>query len=346
MKGFFRLFVIVGLFSLGMSSAHAAALYIDPAFSSLNRADGIKLAVRLDVDEETQECVNAVDAVITYTDNISPEDISIGDSIFNVWVESPVINKEERTITFAGGLPNGYCGRVIGDPRLTNTLVELIFRSPGFAVGGADESSVARVTFQSETTAYLNDGLGTKAQLSLYGAQIDLNKTAGSEVLDPWGDEVSEDIFPPRQFSIDIERIPPEYGKYFATFNSSDKETGIDHYEIIEEPISQLGSFKWGRADAPWITTRSPYQLRDQSLNSVIRVKAVDKAGNEYIATVIPGDDKRSTPIGYFIIGIGSIIILLLLIGIALTMWRARKQKKSSKEASSLDDERKEDETV
>ena len=32
------------------------------------------------------------------------------------------INKENRTVTFAGGIPNGYCGRVNGDPKLTNII--------------------------------------------------------------------------------------------------------------------------------------------------------------------------------------------------------------------------------
>ena len=99
----FAFFVLLG----SARVVDAASLYIDPAFPTLNMGDSVTLAVRLDTDEEADECVNAVDGVLTYSENLSPVDVSIGDSIFSMWVEQPKIDKEKRTITFAGGIPNG-----------------------------------------------------------------------------------------------------------------------------------------------------------------------------------------------------------------------------------------------
>ena len=335
-RSVWTLLAVPVLFFASVSSAFAASLYIDPAFSGLSRGDAVTLSVRLDVDQESGECINAVDGVIKYSENIAPVDISVGDSIFNVWVEQPVINKAERTITFAGGLPNGYCGRISGDPRLTNTLVKLIFRSPGFSIGtgASNGSTTATVEFAPETTAYLNDGFGTKAELGLYGASIDLSSTAGTELKDPWRDAVVTDLLPPEEFSIDLERVPPETGNYHIIFNTTDKQTGIDHYEVMEEPSSKFMAFEWGRADAPWIVTRNnAYELKDQSLNSTIRVKALDKAGNEYIATLLPEESMRSLSTTHFVLGGGAIMIALLLIMIIGTMLVSLQKRKNRREA-------------
>ena len=149
MRFLFALFLLLGL----TSNAEAASLYMDPSTATLNRGDAVTISVRLDTDEAAGECVNAIDGIITYDPSITPVDISVGKSIFPIWVEAPVINKEKHTITFAGGIPNGYCGRIAGDPRLTNSLVKLIFRSPGFSIGGGSGSSTATVAFTPETTA-------------------------------------------------------------------------------------------------------------------------------------------------------------------------------------------------
>ncbi len=312
----------IGVFLLPLQSVFSAALYIDPSSSTIFRGDAIELSVRLDTDEAVRECVNAVDAIITYPESIVPVDVSVGDSILSMWVERPTINAEARTITFAGGIPNGYCGRVIGDPRLTNTLATIIFRSPGFMIGGGGAAgAVADIAFAPETSAYLNDGLGTKAELALYGASITLDSNAGTGIVDPWREAVSEDTIPPEQFSITLEKDTKAFsGKYYIVFNTTDKQTGIDQYQVMEEALADFSAFAWGRADAPWIEARSPYVLDDQSLNSVIRVKAIDKAGNEYVATLIPDESMRTLTewqmINYALVAglllIGMMVVFLL----------------------------------
>lgn len=333
-SGFFATLFFSVLIVIPQSS-HAASLYIDPAMSEIYRGDAIELSVRLDTDEAAGECINAVDAVISYSANITPVDISLGNSIFSMWVQEPVINQEEKTISFAGGIPNGYCGRVQGDPRLTNTIATMIFRSPGFSIGGGDaDEGIAKVSFTDFTTAYVNDGLGTKAELSTYGTQISLNKKAGPGIVDPWRQAVSEDTQPPEEFSIFLEKEDLAFsGKYYISFNTTDKQTGIDQYQVMEQPLAEFGTFSWGRADAPWIVTRSPYTLKDQSLNSIIRVKAVDKAGNEYVATLLPEESMRTISreqiTTFVIFGIMAIIVLCCLAIIVAVVRRQLKKRKA-----------------
>lgn len=266
---------------------------MSPTSQEVQRGDTISVALRLDTDED--ECVNAVDGVVTYSSNIEPVDTSRGNSILSVWVEDPVIDKENRQITFAGGIPNGYCGRVAGDPRLTNTVIELMFRSPGMVVGAANDSNTASVSFAPETQVYLNDGFGTVAPLTTYGTTIDLTKTAGNRVANEWSERVAADTTPPEAFSIFLERSPNAFSnRHYIVFNTTDKQSGIDHYEVIEEPLSEQNYFSWGAETAPWVEARSPYVLKDQSLNSTIRVRAIDKAGNEYIASLVPDTSQRT----------------------------------------------------
>ncbi|MBY0538366.1 transmembrane domain-containing protein [Patescibacteria group bacterium] len=324
-----RYILLAVVFLVSASMVEAATLYMDPNTVSLNRGDAAKISIRLDTDEAAGECINAIDAVISYSDNIIPVDISVGKSILPIWVENPVINKENNTISFAGGIPNGYCGRVQGDPNLTNTLVEIFFRAPGMQVGGGEARSQATVQFTDETTAYLNDGAGTPASLQKIGANFTLGDNVGSEILDPWSGDVQSDDAPPEEFSASVEMID---NKWFVVFNTTDKQTGISHYEVIEETYSQSKLFDFGAATAPGVETRSPHLLKDQSRNSVVRVRAIDKAGNEYVATVPVDESARRFSITPELMVMAGIAITGVLILLGLVYWfiRRRRAKKNT----------------
>ncbi|MEM9336228.1 MAG: hypothetical protein AAGA35_00020 [Patescibacteria group bacterium] len=303
---------------------------MDPSSATINRGDSVSVNIRVDTDEAAGECINVIDGVISYSDSIVPVDISLGQSIFSVWVEEPTINEADNTITFAGGIPNGYCGRIAGDPRLTNTIATLIFRSPGLQVGGEDDRNSARIEFTDDSAVYLNDGRGTRASLQTFGTTITLNDTIGRGIDDEWLDAVAADEQAPNAFSIQLERDEIAFdGNYFITFSTSDKQTGISHYEVLEEPLTDLARFTWSGTDAPWIRTRSPYVLQDQTLNSTIFVRAIDKAGNEYVARLVPDSDLRTaTPekAAYYgiMIAVGAVLIALIVTGIVIVIRRRR----------------------
>ncbi len=293
------------------------------------------VSVRLDPGQD--ECVNAVDGVITYTENIVPVDISRGNSIFSLWVEEPVINKENRTITFAGGIPNGYCGRIAGDPRLTNNVVDLLFQSPGLQIGSSESGNTVSVDFAPETNVYLNDGFGTIAPLQAFGTEVTLTREAGSAIDNPWQETVNADTFPPEQFSITLERTPNAFSnKYFITFNTTDKQSGIDHYEVMEEPLEARNLFAWGAADAPWIIAKSPYILDDQSLNSTIRVRAIDKSGNEYIATYVPEESVRTVSDEQKILIAVAVVGGVVFVGLLLGLWFLFRHLRNKRHESQL----------
>ncbi len=327
MKSFFGLLCLLAVFAY-TAPALAATLYIDPSTATLNRGDAKTLAIRLDTNEAEGECINAIDGVLTYDASIVPVDVSLGSSILSMWVEKPTIDKENRRITFAGGIPNGYCGRVEGDPRLTNVLFELIVRAPGLQVGGGEASNQALVQFAPETTVYLNDGLGTKLAAGTLGTTLTLSPSIGSEIVDEWREEVAADTIPPEEFSIGLFKDEFAFeGKYVIEFNTTDKQTGISRYEVIEESEKEAGLFNFGAATAPWVEARSPYVLKDQSLNSTIRVRAIDKAGNEYVASLAPQNSgTKAVWLPYVLIGAALLVVVLALLTVILTIRRRRRK--------------------
>jgi hypothetical protein len=316
----FRLaFLGLLVWSLSPAISYGAYLYIDPGEVSLLRGDSAIFTIRIDTDEN--ECINTIDATLEYDEGVRAVDVSSGDSILNVWVEPPTINHELRTVTLAGGLPGGYCGRALGDPGLSNVVASIVFQSPGFAIGG-DAIAAPRVRFSDTTRVLLNDGLGTDANLRTSEALITLLNEPGEMQNNAWGTQVSDDKTPPADFTITLSREETAFSnQYFVSWNSADKQTGIDHYEIMEEPLEDLYAFTWGRADAPWKTAESPYVLVDQTLNSTIRVKAIDKAGNETISVLIPNETLRTLSQNRIItlsLVAGVTFISLLLIGYVL----------------------------
>jgi hypothetical protein len=338
MKNVVPILCVQAFLFFAIPSAHAATLYLDPNQAQLNRGDSITVSVRLDTNED--ECVNAIDGVITYTENIQPVDISRGNSIFSMWVEEPIINKADRTITFAGGIPNGYCGRIPGDPRLTNNVVDLVFQSPGLQIGSSESGNMVQLAFDQKTTVYLNDGFGTIASTTFFGTTIDLTRQPGPAINNPWGDKVTNDNIFPEAFSITLERTPNAFSNnYFITFNTTDKQSGIDHYEVIEEPLDSKNLFGWGAETAPWIEAKSPYVLEDQSLNSTIRVRAIDKAGNEYIATYVPNEAERSISVeNIVILGVLAVVGVLVLAGLVILFTYIRNKRKQKQVQSEDDD--------
>ena len=333
--------ILTALFLLYAPVVHGATLYVDPGVGTLFRGDALTASVRLMPDNTQGECINALDVVLTYTDNIQPVDVSIGRSILNVWIEPPVINKDNKTITFAGGIPNGYCGRVDGDPRLTNIIAEVIFRSPGMMIGGSDDIT-ARIDFAPETQVLLNDGQGTRAPLTTLGGTFTLDPNPGTGITDTWREDVRADNLPPEEFSIALEKDPEGIyfnGKNFIVFGTTDKQTGLSHYEVMEESVLEFSKFAWGGTDANWTRTESPYVLEDQSLNSIIRVKAIDKAGNEYIATLIPDESQQTISRNELYTYAAAGGLLLVFLGLLVVTFVVVRKRRRTKVEGDLDED-------
>ena len=258
-----RLIALTSLTMLLPFLASASTLYMDPKSGTYGPGDTFIVNVRLNTDDT--QCLNAAQVNIEYpTSVLRAVDFSRGNSIFSLWISDPKIDTDAGSITFAGGVPGGYCGRIPGDPALSNIIGTIVFS----VVSSSSKSAV--VHFAPGTSVYKNDGLGTALVPTLSVATITIAPIA-QLTSNPWIDEVKSDIAPPEPFTVQAESQRDVFdGKYFIVFSTVDKQSGVDHYEIAQ--------------GASWVHIASPYVLKDQSLKN-IEVRAIDKAGNIRIGT-------------------------------------------------------------
>jgi len=165
------------------------------------------------------------------------------------------------------------------------------------------------LSFNDSLSLFLNDGKGTeispeKQTLSIFVSE----RPRDVELRDEWQDIINEDKTPPEPFEPAVARDRTIFSnKYFVSFFTTDKDSGLAYYEIKEG----------GRN---FVLAESPYLLRDQSLEGVIQIKAVDKAGNERITHVIP---PARPPYGkYILLILGGLLVL----GLIATLFRLIKR--------------------
>lgn len=265
-------------------AAHAAKIYLDPATGKY--PPGVVFGVDVRLNTDRTQCVNAAEVDISYPkDQLQAVAASNGNSIFSVWVKQPTIYKEYGVISFIGGLPGGYCGRVSGDPSLSNKLATLYFK---FATSTPTSTlpQAAQLTFLSGTQAVLNDGLGTVASLTYAGASYALLQKGQYVPVNTWENAIVSDTAPPEPFTIGIYQDPSLFNnQWFAVFSTTDKQTGVDHYEVAEVSPTDLteSQSQWN-----WVRAVSPYLLKDQTRTDIIAVRAIDAAGNARVATYVP----------------------------------------------------------
>lgn len=310
--------VLVVVYACMALPAYAAHLHLAPASVSENRLDTFYIPVRIDAQGE---CINAVDVAIAYDPTeLSVRDISTGDSILTLWTSWPTIEKdadgrEVGRVTFSGGTPGGYCGRVEGDPGRTDTLATLVISGVPQALQ-AGEATTTSLIMEPISAVYRHDGSGEKASLTLLGADLILVQSTSTPT-DVWLTDVRADTIAPEFFEITLVRGPSTgHERHYIVFSTTDKQSGIDHYEVLETDPDRFGFLSWLPQAAYWARVESPYVLRDQHLRSKIMVKAVDKNGNERVAVYTPPVSliaELSRPV--------NIVLLLVVAGIALVVW-------------------------
>lgn len=93
-------------------------------------------------------------------------------------------------------------------------------------------------------------------------------KLPGEEWSNPVTRRVMIDSTPPQNLELEVGQDPSVFGgEHFLSFSATDETSGIDYYEVKE------GNMNWEEGS-------SPYLLKNQELNQVILVRAVDRAGN------------------------------------------------------------------
>ncbi len=307
---FLRIALGVLFLTLLPGVASAASLSLDPATGTYGPGDTFIETIRIDNDGD---CINAANVALTYPkDTLRAVDFSRGDSILSLWAVEPRIDTAQGTVVFAGGIPGGYCGRIAGDAALSNVLGEVIFTVIGAA------AKTAAIHFSPASAVYLNDGAGTLAKLTTHDDTVAIAPTAQLSN-NQWLSDVANDHTPPQPFVIQVESTSGVFGgRYYIVFSTTDKESGLDHYEIFE--------------NGAWRHVASPYLLKNQSLLGVgdIQVRAIDKAGNIRMGTYSPAlTPKRQLSFTDFIPFV-IVTLVSLLIGISWYLehrkWKARRE--------------------
>ena len=275
--------VIIG-FILFPAVSLAAILYLEPVQGEYYQEDTFIVEIRLNTEGEY---INTVKTDLKFSEDIlEVKDLSKGNSVLTLWVKTPAFSNQAGTISFIGGVPAGYQG-------WDGLLGRIIFE--------AKKEGKVEINFQEDYQVFLNDGFGTPAELTTKGVILTILPEKLEIPRDEWLRQLEKDTISPEAFDIEIIQDPSIFErKYFIIFSTTDKQTGLDYYEIKE------GEKDWQRGE-------SPYLLEDQSLESIIKVKAIDKAGNERTVLIGPlrFPEKRFP---YW-------IIILILMGGAI-IWR------------------------
>ncbi len=293
-----KFFLLITFFLTFPLLVSAAILYLEPSSGEYHQDDTFIVKMRIDTEGE---CINTVKANLSFSQNVlKAVEFSTGNSILTLWLQSPEINQNEGKISFVGGVPGGFCGALPGEPGKPNLLGKIIFK-----VKETTEKKEAILKFLEESQVLLNDGFGTPAKLSFRNANFEILPGKSKIQLKEWKEELEKDNVPPEPFEIKFIKDSMIFGgKWFIVFFTVDKQSGIDHYEVKE-----------GKGD--WKIAKSPYLLEDQDLKSIIKVKAVDKAGNERIVEWVPKKEMFSW---------WTIVIILIIFMIIVVIWKLKKK--------------------
>jgi hypothetical protein len=257
------------------------AAIIEPKIEAREVKKGEFIVVPIYLDTQFEE-INAVEVYVNFSNNLVFRDYLDGNSIITHWIEKPHlqssdVRRPQIQIEFSGIVAGGISGRNLD-------LVNLIFE--------AKETGIAKIEIDEKSKVLLNDGLGTKTKLIVLSQSfkvLDAQGLSRSELALLLGKLKIRDNFPPEPFKIYLVKNNEIFnGKYYITFETKDKQSGVAYYEISEKPITFIFLAKPDIKNLSFKKAESPYVLEDQSLRSYVIVKAVDKAGNERVEILYP----------------------------------------------------------
>lgn len=297
-------YLLVFVVLLLPGAAQAATLSLETEHDVYGVGDTFIATVRVDNEAE---CLNAAEVALAYpTDVLRAVDFSRGDSIFSLWVAEPKLDTDAGRVSFSGGVPGGYCGRVQGDPAESNILGKVVFT----VIDAPREE--AEISFAPSTRVYLHDGLGSVAQVAFAAASFAL-EDAPTLVRNPWLDAVRADTVAPEPFGIEVRSDRDVFGgKYYIVFSTTDKQSGLDHYEIAE--------------GGAWKQIASPYVVKARAIDDGLIVRAIDKAGNARVAdfdphTIPPRQYTYAELVSY------GLFFLIALVAILIRLHLARRDR-------------------
>lgn len=269
----------------------ASTLYIDTDHTDFFVGDTILFRVRIDSGNTD---INAVEGEVSLdysADAVSLTDINTAGSKFSLWPAKPFPSENNTSISFVGGSPGGLLSK---DAIVFNLVLKL--------------QKAGQITLSPyKIGVYLNDGKGTKDAVGVRDLTINvLPEKSDAPSADDWDAIIANDKAAPESFKVTLGKDHSIFdNQYFISFFTTDAQSGVAYYEVQE-------------GGSGYVRTESPYLLQDQSLKNLIKVKAIDKAGNERIEEFMP-----STPTAPLDKNVAFwIVVLLVITVISYVFWK------------------------
>jgi hypothetical protein len=296
-----KIYFILALSAIFLpSSVFASSIYIDTSSTDFYVGDTIMFSVRIDSENKN---INAVEGSVLMnypTDLVSLTGINVSGSKFSLWPGKPLPSESNTSIYFAGGSPGGLNSK---DAIVFNIVLKL--------------QQVGQIILTpSNIGVYLNDGKGTKDNASVKNLVIDvLPQKTDSQSVDDWSNLISNDKTPPEPFLIYLGQEGSVFdGRKFLSFSTTDEQSGIAYYEVIE-------------GDLPPVRSNDTYILQEQNESVNVTVIAYDSAGNTresmYTSPASPN---------YVVYVVWFVILLFILAFIILLVFIFRKMRKTKNE--------------
>lgn len=271
--------ILLAVFLPG-ATARAATFSIEMPRESIRPGDTLTANVFLDTGGEH---VNAYEGTLSFPEEfLSVKSVRDGGSIITVWLERPA--SRAGGIHFSGITPGGYAG----ERGLIFSVVFLVKKEGGGAIT------------LKEGRALLNTGDGAEAFVTSVPSRFSIAESAPTGMSEEEKDTTRPENFTP----IFVEGVEVFEGKKFIVFATQDKGVGMDRYEVCEGIIGACA------------VAESPHLLARQKADVLIRVKAVDGAGNERTEFLFT-DSARIRYAGW--------ILLTILMGAALGVYIRRR---------------------
>ncbi len=193
------------------------------------------------------ESINAIEAVVHIPTGINIQNINTGHSAVLIWIQSPQLDNNARTISFSGISPGGFQGK------------QDLFSF----TGDLTEGDLSRFQY-SAVSAYKNDGSGSSTPVEISAIPA----------------EIPQDISPPEPFKPVIGSSQDLFnGQRFVSFATQDKDLGVSKYEFAS-------TWLFNPSGGDWQVVTSPQELKSLDLFKKIYIRASDSAGNYRIGEI------------------------------------------------------------
>ncbi|OHA24380.1 MAG: hypothetical protein A3H57_03580 [Candidatus Taylorbacteria bacterium RIFCSPLOWO2_02_FULL_43_11] len=254
------------MFAVITHGVFAQAVSVVKSDTALSAGDSFVVELRLNTDGQK---INAAEGILKTSDNLSIEGTRYGDSILSLWPATPRVSDKKKVLSFTGGVPGGYSGS-------NGLLLSFLVRA-----NAAGDSFVSI----NNISLFLHDGAGTSLEgtkkNSLY---FSVSEKKAGEPIKEASLSLGEDTLGPEMAKTIVSKDESVFeGNYFVAFSAADKHSGVDYFDVIEEPflIKYLTYFNKETKQA-----KSPVLLVYQYWPSKVTVSVYDQANNKSQASV------------------------------------------------------------